>query len=191
MTLVSVLIPSVGTRPEMMEQVVNAFARQSTEVEILPITGYSWGQGLNELSKAATGDYWLCACDDTVPHEGWFEAGRAMLDNGAMPASRYLNPDGSPLHPLDAASHGTELGWCRSFLLTPTLYARIGPFINTTWFADIDYSERLIAAGVPILACDGFAFTHLDGAREWRTEAEAGREKAEYERSQQEWERTV
>jgi GT2 family glycosyltransferase len=106
-----------------------------------------------------------------------------MLDEGVEPASRYFTRDGDPVHPVDVMPHGERVGWCRSFLLTRELYERVGPFIDATWYSDWDYSERLVAAGVPILACDGFSFTHLDGPREWLTGAEDARQRAEYEAS--------
>lgn len=179
----SVLIPTVGGRDPMLSRVMTAIHTQLPDAEILTERGVSWGTGLNKMAGYATGDYWSCCCDDTVPQEGWFKAGRAMLDGGAMPASRYFDSDGEPVHPIDLMPHGEPVGWCRSFLLTPTIYERVGPFIDATWYADWDYSERLVAAGIPIVACDGFAFTHLDGDRDWLTPAEDARQRAEYEAS--------
>ena len=87
------------------------------------------------------------------------------------------------MHPVDEIPGGVPVGWCRSFLLTREIYERVGPFIDATWYADWDYSERLVAAGIPIVSCDGFAFTHLDGPRGWLTAAEDARQRAEYEAS--------
>ncbi len=194
MTLLSVLIPTVGGREQMLLQVTAAIRVEHPDAEILITEGRSWGAGLNALLAPpgsvnrliigqATGDYISCCCDDTVPQEGWFEAGRAMLDSGVEPASRYFTVDGDPVHPVDEMPHGETVGWCRSFLLTREIYERVGPFIDATWYADWDYSERLIAAGIPIRACDGFSFTHLDGPRGWLTPAEDARQRAEYEAS--------
>jgi GT2 family glycosyltransferase len=167
----------------MFKKVCAAIHEQHPEAQILPAFGFSWGEGLNQMMPFAEGAYISCCCDDTVPVPGWFDAGRAMLDSGSMPASRYWNGDGSPVHPVDEMPHGEPLGWCRSFLLTPKIYEAVGPFINATWYADWDYSERLIAAGIPIHACDGFSFIHLDGSREWLTPEEDSRQRREYEAS--------
>lgn len=167
----------------MLNQVTEAVREQHPTAQILSAVVTSWGKGLNKMMPSAVGDYVSCCCDDTVPQEGWFEAGRAMLEEGCEPASRYFNLDGSPLHPVDEMPHGETVGWCRSFLLTSEIYREVGPFIDATWYADWDYSERLVAAGIPILACDGFAFTHLDGPRDWHTPAEDARQRAEYEAS--------
>lgn len=179
----SVLIPSVGGREEMIDQVRAAIEEQLPDAEILTVYGYSWGEGLNQLMRVAKGNYISCCCDDTVPLPGWFDAGRAMLDEGFEPASRYLRPDGTPLHAVDELPHGEEIPWCRSFLLTPQMYREVGPFIDATWYADWDYSERLVKAGIRILACDGFSFTHLDGDRGWLTPEEDARQRAEYDAS--------
>ena len=179
----SVLIPTVGDRRPMLNQVTAAIKAEHPGAQILSTVVSSWGKGLNEMMPSAVGEYVSCCCDDTVPQDGWFEAGRALLDTGVMPASRYFTVDGDPVHPVDEIPGGVPVGWCRSFLLTREIYERVGPFIDATWYADWDYSERLVAAGIPIVSCDGFAFTHLDGPREWLTAAEDARQRAEYEAS--------
>lgn len=180
----SVLIPTTGRRAKLLGQVFDVLHEVAPDAEILVLEGMSWGAALNKLAERATGAYWSCCCDDTAPHPGAYEAGIAMLETGVMPASRYLTVNGEPLRPgWDDAPHGTDLDWCRSFLLTPAIFAQVGPFIDATWYADIDYSERLVKAGWPIVACDGFAFTHLDGERDWLTDEELKRQAAEYEES--------
>lgn len=176
MTELSILIPTTGRRAEMLRVVECTYAAQHSKAEILTVEGFTWGSGLNELAKKAKGDYWLCATDDTLPHVGWFDAGRGFVDFHKQPASRYFDQAGTPLHGRDSAPHGLAVEWCRSFLLTPAIYAAVGPFIDATWYADVDYSERLEAAGWPITACDGYAWTHLDGERDWQTEEESARE---------------
>lgn len=184
----AILIPTLPNRTAELAIVTAEFERQGFPVYIWRIGG-SWGAGLNALAgvllEATTYAYWFTGCDDIVPHEGWFDAARAMLEREASPASRYFHPGGEPLNPAaDNLPHGTPMTWCRSFLLTPAIYREVGPFIDATWYADIEYSERLDAAGWPIRACDGFSFTHLDTTlRDWRTEDVAAAELAEYERS--------
>ena len=181
MTVLSVLIPTVGGREDMLHQVKTACEQTVPGCEVLIVYGFSWGEGLNQLATVAKGDYWSCCCDDTVPLPGWFEAGRALVDEGLTPASRYLNVDGSPLkHGWDDAPHRKVLDWCRSFLLTPAIYADVGPFIDATWYTDIDYSERLRKSGREIVACDGYAFTHLGGERTWLTTEVCRREEEAY-----------
>jgi GT2 family glycosyltransferase len=189
--ILSVLIPTTGRRPELLERCLEAYTdRHGVPPGIAPVVpevavidGYTWGEGLNQLAKRASGDYWLCICDDTLPWPGWFEAAKAKVDAGFTPASRYFQPTGEPLHPSDMIPDGEIVPWCRSFLLTPEIYDEVGPFIDTTWYADTDYSERLRASGREIVGCDGFCFTHLNGERDWLTAEEQARELLEYQKS--------
>jgi len=180
----SVLIPTVGDREDMLAQTEAGFRATVPGCEILIVYGYTWGEGLNQLVGVAQGDYWYTSCDDTVPLPGWFEKARSFTDDHLTPCPRYLNPDGSPLKPgWDDMPHGEPVDWARAYLLTPAIYNEVGPFIDATWYCDIDYSERLVRAGYPILACDGFAFTHLGGERSWRTNEVDVREEAAYRES--------
>lgn len=180
---VAVLIPTVGGRDSLLERVEREFYRLGAG-RVLIKWGCSWGEGCNQLARIA-GDryrYLLLACDDTLPHEGWFEAARPVVDADRTPVSRYLTPDGGPLRPgTDDAPAGTALPWSRSFLITPAIFAEVGPLIDTTWYADFNYSERLAEAGRPLLAVDGFTFTHLESSRDWLTPAEDNRQRQVYE----------
>lgn len=180
MTDLSILIPTTGRREELLRVVTATYTAQYPDAEILTCEDRTWGWGLNDLIAQASGEYLLCGCDDTLPHAGWFEAGRVTLDAGKEPASRYFRRDGTPLHERDATPHGQPVGWCRAFLLTPDIFREVGPFIDATWYADIDYSERLETAGWPIVACDGFAWTHLDGERDWQTPEMDAYEREQY-----------
>jgi GT2 family glycosyltransferase len=182
--LVSVLIPYLPDRLGLLDAVESKFHETLADVdhELVTVTGGSWGDGLNRLASIARGAYWLCACDDIAPDHGWFEAARVMVDEGLTPATRYYDVAGQPLRAgVDDAPHGTPIAWCRSFLLTPAIFTEIGPFIDATWWADIDYSERLTESGRPVTACDGFTFTHLDGPRDWLTDEEHERQRVLYE----------
>ncbi len=181
---VAALIPTMPHRAPLLAEVTDAFEAQG--VDVFTIEGHTWGQGLNEIAwhVASDFDYLSCACDDTVPHPGWFTAARELLDEGLTPASRYFHPGGEPLNPdADLLPHRAPMAWCRSFPLTPELFAAVGPFIDATWYADIDYSERLAAIGRPVVACDGFSFTHISDERDWRTLEVAEAELAAYEAS--------
>ena len=181
----SILIPTIPGREELLRIVSATHVAQHPDCEILTTSVYSWGEGLNQLARRAKGDYWLTACDDILPHAGWFHAARQAVDLGFTPATRYWHKDGSPLRAgTDDAAHGDRVDWCRSFLLTEEIYSDVGPFIDATWYADVDYSERIRETGREIVACDGFSFTHLDGPRDWNTEMEDRRQWALYQASQ-------
>ncbi len=190
MTELSVLIPTVGDRPKLLAQVLDALHTQVPDAEVLVLEGCSWGEGLNRLAARASGEYLLTCCDDTVPQPGFFAAARLATDRGVMAAQRYFKADGTPQNPdFDLAAAGTPLPWSRGYLLTQELYQRIGPFLDLSWYVDFDYSERLLTAGVPIVATDGYNFTHLDGPREWLTAAENRRQQTVYEDAQRDRQR--
>lgn len=170
----------------MLERVKAAFFEQIPDIQILTISGLSWGAGLNALAPQAIGDYWLTCCDDTIPWPGWFEAARSIVDGGKQPAVRYFEQNGEPNNSeFDLAEHGALLTWSRCYLLTPQIFETVGPFIDASWWVDNDYSERLIAAGFEIVACDGFCFTHLNGDHDWASSEEVARSRKAYEESSQ------
>lgn len=177
----SVLIPTVGDRDTMLAQVIAAYSAEGHDVRV--IYGHTWGGGCNALAETETADYMLFACDDKLPRLGWFDHAKAMLDSGAVPQSRNLTYSGFPLHELydDALGAGEYSDWTRDFFLTPAIWRQVGPLLDTTWYTDIEYSARLNAAGWALRVCDGFTFTHLDGPREWRTQAVDARERQIYE----------
>lgn len=177
----TVLIPTVGGRDAMLAQARMAYAHEGHGVHA--ITGTTWGGGCNALTAAhLDADYLLFACDDKLPLEGWFDAARQMLDAGIIPQSQNLTVQGYPVHEYyDDLPHGAKADWTRDFLLTPAIYEKVGPMLDTTWFTDFDYSQRLVAAGYPMQACAGFTFTHLDAPREWATDQVLDRERRVYE----------
>jgi pimeloyl-ACP methyl ester carboxylesterase len=181
---VSVLIPTTGRRAAMLAQVAAAFAREPAVCEVLTIVGHSWGEGLNRLAARATGDLLLTCCDDTVPCDGWYPPAKDMLDMGLLPVPRYLTTTGAPVHEYDAAEHWEELDWARCYLLPRRVFEEVGPFLDLSWFVDMDYSARLIAAGYRLTACDRFAFTHLYGERDWLTAEEMERQRNVYMEAQ-------
>ncbi len=186
--VVSILIPTTGRRADYLARATAAYEEQAARIgptiEILTVEGFTWGEGLNQLIPQASGEYLLTVPDDVLPWEGWFWPAQIMVDSGRMPASRYFSEAGVPMHlDCDMAMHGAPVAWCRSFLLTPAIFETVGSFIDATWWTDVDYSERLAAAGWPIVGCDGYGFTHLDAPRDWQVGDWEERERGEYQAS--------
>jgi hypothetical protein len=67
---------------------------------------------------------------------------------------------------MDLLEHGGSYPWSRCFMLPTETVLQLGPMIDATWYADIEYSERLTAAGWRIEARNGYWFTHLEAPRE-------------------------
>ncbi len=179
---VSVLIPTVAGREQVLEETTAGYQETAPGCEILITTGRSWGAGLNELAELATNELLLFAPDDALPGPGWLEAGVEMLERGVIPIARYLNRDGSPLGEQDGAAHGAPFAWTRLFLIPREIFRELGPMIDATWWADVEYSERIVDSGRPMQICGPFAFTHLDGDRSlWLDDVEMERQKTLYD----------
>lgn len=181
----TIIIPTVGGREEMLHRVIDAFAVQGFE-DIVTVQGLSWGAGINRAIEdgVCTGRRWLTCCDDTVPDPGWHVNAFAMFDAGVTPVVRYYGEDGLPNVPgVDDVNHGRDMSWTRFFLLDQQIYDLCGPLLDTTWWADVDYSEKMLKAGRPLRACDGFRFTHLNAPRDWLTPEREQLERGRYEQS--------
>lgn len=177
----SVLIPTLSGREGELFQTVAGYRATVPDAEILTVSDLSWGAGLNLLAARSSGDLLLLAPDDAVPSPGWFEAAYGFLTRGIAPGARYLRPDGSGEVDKDEFPDGTPCTWTRLFLLQRSLFERLGPMIDTTWWADIEYSERIVDSGIPMQTCWGFSFSHIDGDRSWNTEVEERRQRELYE----------
>lgn len=153
---------------------------EGVEHEILVTSLHSWGGGINELRTRAKGELLLYAADDATPHDGWYQAGMKALAVGRCPAACFLTEHGSPEAWQDQAPDGFELHWTRFPFLPASVADQIGPLLDLSWFVDFDYSRRIEVAGWPIVARDGFTWTHHDAPRDWLTAEEQRRQRAEY-----------
>lgn len=177
----SVLIPTLAGREGVLGETVGGYRATAPGCKILTVEGRSWGAGLNELTAMTDSEWLLFAPDDALPHPGWLEAAMGFWSRGWFPAARYLDLEGEPCHGQDGLADGEPVTWTRLFLLRRELFERLGPMIDATWWADIEYSERIVDAGFSCHSCGGFVFTHLDGDRSWLTEAEETRQRLVYE----------
>lgn len=179
---VSILIPTTGRREALLAETKNAYAATlaGIEHEILTTALHSWGGGINELRTRAKGELLLYAADDATPHPGWYQSGVAALARGRCPAARFLTRDGTPEAWQDQAPDGFELHWTRFPFLPASVADQVGPLLDLSWFVDFDYSRRLEVAGWPIVACEGFVFTHHDAPRDWLNAGEQARQRQVY-----------
>lgn len=182
---VSILIPTMPGRQAELALTIGGYQRTAPGSQICVTMGeQSWGAGLNKLtSEDADHDWLLFAPDDAVPKPGWLEAALAMWEDGFFPCARYLDSTGKGVHANDELPHDTPVTWTRLFLLPRALYDELGPVIDATWWADIEYSERIVDAGYACRICYPFAFTHLDGDRSWLTPEKEAEQRATYQRA--------
>ena len=182
----SVLIPTTGRRPEILSRVATRWewlARaEGYTIEILTTSVYTWGEGCNYLMTRAKGETVALVPDDVLPCEGLYTNAKRDLDHQVMRLGRYFHENGQPLHEaMDLLEHGCSYPWSRCFMLPTETVLQLGPMIDATWYADIEYSERLTAAGWRIEARNGYWFTHLEAPRDWLTDEEEQRSRDLYD----------
>jgi hypothetical protein len=188
----SVLIPTTGRRPEILAATCERWEANSKaegftmEILTTQLTQlYTWGEGCNQLLTRAKGEYVALVPDDVLPcEEGLFATALKAFDENVMPLGIYFHENGEPLHPnIDLLTHGQEHGWSRCFLLPQDLVQQLGPMIDATWYADVEYSERLLHRGWKIEARDNYWYTHLEAPRDWLTDEEEQRSRELYEKT--------
>lgn len=179
----TVVIPTVGDRPAMLERVCEALSELGERIEVIVLEGCTWGAGVNAGVAQARAPRIVTLCDDTIPKPGWLEAALDIFASGLTPQAHFFDVDDEPLTVHDAIDAGQPSHWTRLFVLDKNLHQQLGPLLDSTWYVDWDYSRRLIEAGRPIVGCPGFAVTHLDGPRDWQRDGVLEAEHALYLRS--------
>ena len=182
----SVLIPTTGRRPKILERSQRRWewcARaEGYTVEVLTTSLYTWGEGCNYLMTRAKGDTVALVPDDVLPNAELYEKAVQGFADKVMPLGRYFHENGQPLHPtIDHLDHGQSHPWSRCFILPTEIVLQLGPMIDATWYADIEYSERLIEHGWTIRAHKDVFFTHMEAPRDWLTDEEETRSRELYE----------
>lgn len=184
MEAVAVCIGTLTGREEYLEQVVEAWEAQDDCVVFVGVLkdkplGTSW----NMLAESAFMAEWLIfAADDQEPWPGALDSALTYLHaNPGCVAGFRLHQNGEPLDAgYDAKLHGEQTSWARCWLLHRTIYRQVGPFLELSWYLDIDYSQRLTEAGFPIRMVDGFGGDHLDAPRDWLNPTEQDRQYQAY-----------
>lgn len=169
--MVTVIIPTIRGREETLARVVNAYRETGADRVLTSIGHKTAGEAGNDLMLCLPHgcEHVLLTTDDMLPHAGWLDAALKVAAPGVVPVARCLRVDGQPLQERDGWEPGRESSWTRLFFLSPATFKHVGAFLDATWYIDLDYCERLQAAGYKLLTTDGFTFTHLDGPRDWHT----------------------
>lgn len=168
----SVVIPTLKERQDQLLRTMVAYRKTAPGCELWTTDRFDsvfegWGAGVNHLLEHATGEVILAASDDAVPRWGWYEAGLAALRRGMMPRARLFEQgrDGNPR--FDQAPDWDPLDFSAFIFLERRVWEQVGPVQPSTWYVDVEYSQRLIAAGIPVVARHGFDWDHLNLPRHW------------------------
>ncbi|MBX5461637.1 MAG: glycosyltransferase [Steroidobacteraceae bacterium] len=176
MPVVSVVLPTVRGREDLLDQTRAAFERTTAaagvDLELVivrdrPTCGEAWNDG----AQAATGDWLLLGADDLVPHDGW-TAVLDDVDRGVWPAPWIVRVDGSTeccgtlgsgLLLDDRARDGLPVNNSPVPLMRRDTWPRVGPTIPAHCYSDDFLAWRARAAGLEVEVRRAFKFTHLDG----------------------------
>lgn len=173
MTTISVVVPTIDGRENLLAATKAAYTAHSDGVELewievrnRPTCGEAWNAGAN----AATGDYLHLSADDIEPHDGWVDAAIRAAEHNLWPAPHLLRPDGST-EACGSMGGGMLLADCPDW--TPCLTSPF-PFMDRAkWTADAClpihyYADDWLAhvarvSGMPCVVAKGYRFTHLEG----------------------------
>jgi hypothetical protein len=158
------------------------------EVQVMSIKGKSLGVawnasvGLVGFTGEEAWDYIMFTADDQVPWDYTLDPAISWLHRHPYDVAGFrLHQHGLPLDPsYDTLAHGETTPWARGWLMRPPVYAHVGPFLDLSWYLDIEYSQRLTEAGYSIRMLEGFGGDHLDAPRTWLTTAERERQYQAY-----------
>jgi len=182
---VSVLVahlPEVD-RAIMLPDVVRAYENVQGVGEVIVEWGGTAGANYNRAAARAKGSVIFMATDDQAPQTGAIQAALDTLDVDAkvIPVNRVFRKDGEPENAnYDLLGPGVSLDWTRAPFITMETFLEVGPLEDTTWYMDLDYSDRLQLAGYRLVSCPGFCLTHLEGSRAWQEDGAADREYRRY-----------
>lgn len=168
---VSVIIPTVAGRDDILERVLGAYRATDGVSEVVveynnPTCGVAW----QKASQAVDGDYVLFGADDLEPLPGWLPPLIEACEAGMVPCPVVLEPDGVTVQSAGAT------GWD----LTKTVPADWGetgwttvPFIRRDWMdavlpippihycTDTWFSAKLqLERGLPTVVRNDSRFVH-------------------------------
>lgn len=156
---ISVVIPTVTGREESLERCREAYREtlRGIPAEIIVVRNRpTCSEGANDGVAKARGTYVHNTADDLEPHAGWYEAGRACLDGGAIPSAYLLLPDGVS---TDGAvgEDGEEAAMAPIPLIRREDWVDWPPI---HYGSDVFWSAAMRQRGCQIRWCHGFRFTH-------------------------------
>jgi hypothetical protein len=162
--VISVIVPTVQGREDFLARCELAYAAHTTDYELIVVTdeatcGLAWNIG----AAQAAGDYIHFSADDLEPHDGWWQAAKAVADDGFLPAPRILNTDGSLQSCGDwerEQETGTWTPFSRIPFLTRGQWERFGPSLPIHYYTDNWFSARGRGQGTETVVHRGYLFTH-------------------------------
>lgn len=171
--MISVIIPTVAGREQLLEETCEAFRAAGEKVEFVIVRNETTcGEGWNAGAAQASGEYLLFGADDLRPDPSWAEAAVEAADAGAYPSPWIVHSDGSTLC-CGTLGQGLYTSPGKDGLPvynSPIPFMRreswelIGPSLPIHYHADdyLAYRARFTAR-LSVEVRQAYRFTHLDG----------------------------
>jgi hypothetical protein len=171
--MISVVIPTVTGREELLEQTIAAFRATDAHLEFVIVRNHSTcGDAWNHGAEQATGTYLLLGGDDLIPDPVALDVAVTAAEEDVYPAPCIVRPDGT-VESCGTLGQGLYLTPGRDgipcynasvpFMLR-NLWGVIGPSLPIHYHADdfLAYRARF-DAGLSVETRQRYRFTHLDG----------------------------
>jgi hypothetical protein len=167
----SVVVPTISGREESLEITLRSYEETlaGDDYEIIIIQDApTWPEGCNEGHSKVDAEYYLFGADDLDALPGWWEAGRAALEERPLelPAPRvydipegWAEPNWRLLSEKDGAD-GELTHFTRVPLMSRAQWETVGPWPPLIYYADMWVSEKARTLGIRTRMVYGFDFFH-------------------------------
>lgn len=172
---VSLIIPTIGGREQLLEQTTQSLAETCNgyETELIvvrnsPTVGEGWNQGV----EASTGTHFWLGADDVTFSEGWLDAvveaeargwypcPRILFANGEIEACGTIGQAGCILSEVE---DGFLCGASSFPFMSRETWEEVGPSLPIGYFADDYLGYRARVAGLEVRLVRAYTLTHYVG----------------------------
>ena len=173
MTTISVVVPNITGREDLLDRCRAAYKQHSDGVRVEWIVakdqggaGHAWNAGASQ----ATGDYLHLTCDDMLPHAGWADVAISAAEQGVYPAPRILKADGELQNcgtlgsgmMLGEVVDGTPVNASELPFLSRDLW-QPGMVVTGHYYSDDWMGVWARHQGLSVEVRRDYLFTHLEG----------------------------
>jgi hypothetical protein len=167
--VISIVIPTVDGREDVLERVLLAYHETTPEHEVITVHGReTCGIAWQEGSERATGDYLLLGADDLEPLPGWWQPLVEAVERGCCPCPVVLESDGrvqsagtSGWEPIRTIGEDwTPVDWTTVPFVTRAQWSLVAPMLPTHYCTDTWVSYRLGRHGIKTVLRTGSRFRH-------------------------------
>ena len=165
---ITVVLPTITGREESLQTTIASYEStlEGRDYDIVVIQDApTWPTACNEGYYKSDSPYILFGADDLDALPGWWDAGKAALEERPMelPAPRVYDyfppPEGLFMNESDGAD-GDLTHFTRVPLMSKVQWETVGPWPEIDYYADIWVSEKARTLGIRTRMVYGFDFCH-------------------------------